>query len=862
MRSISLLFAAGLAVGGVLAGWLGTRPAAAPDTGAAPSPGPLSQLRFERNAGQIDSAAPYFARGPGYTLYLESSAATLALRTAKGFDRVRMEVLGASPQAALGGERELAAKVNYLVGAPSRWRSGLPLYAAARVDGVYPGVDLVYYGRDGQLEYDFIVAPGADPAQIRLRFDGVRSARLDDDGALRLAAGDRELVQHAPVVYQENPDGRTDIEGRYVLDEQGTVAFQVAAYDATRPLVIDPILTYSTLLGGGGEDIAVDLAIDDGNHAYVVGLTTSADLPATEGAYDTTFGGDFWADAFVAKLHPGGTQLLYLTYLGGGGYDAANAVTVDALGQVYVAGAAELGGFPTTPGAYGAGNGTCSGGFVVKLSADGSTPLYSACLGTTSANAVALGNDGSLYVGGATSYGDYTTVQASVARLSADGADLLSLNTFGGSMGDGVAALAVDAIGNTYVVGNTADADTDFPATPGAFGQTHGGRNDVFVAKLDPAGEFIYATLLGGSDPDYGNSIAVDDDGNVYAGGWTGDGSGPSLGDFPVTPGAFRTVFEGQNDGFVAKIDATGSTLLWSTFISSDSAPEDDIAEEVYDLALAPRGFIYVVGLIGGHAPFPVTSGALDEAPSGGDGYLLVLSEDGSQAIYATYVGGGGIDDVYAVEVNNGGVAWLAGATAPSTTPFPTTPNAYDETHNNSVDEQYVKDAFVLRLRPIVNSAATFKASAIDVPSNATVATVGVQRGGDVGGEFVVDYVAEAGDQTLAQGTLTWADGESADQPIEFALPAPAGNEPPPEVEVTLSLPNGRIAGCKTATVTRGTSSGGAGACAASGGDGPGDGPGDGDDDGGASGGSFGAWALLLAVLMRFSPSRPRRPAR
>jgi hypothetical protein len=842
MYRFSILFGVAVAIGCALGTWLSRGVVETPAAATEGVVNPLAQLRFERNEGQIDTDAPWFARGRGYHLYIDPTGATLALRTPTGHQRVRMEVLGASPQAQVEGERELPARVNYLVGAPSRWRSGLPLFAQARVGAIYPGIDLVYYGRDGRLEYDFVVAPGADPRQIRLRFDGARTARLDDDGALRLAVGRQELVQHPPVVYQEGGGERTTVAGRYVIDAQGTVGFELAAYDAARPLVIDPIMTYATLLGGSGEDIALDIAVDDGNHVYVVGQTTSADLPATEGAYDTTYGGEPWLDAFVAKLHPGDSQLEYLTYLGGSGYETASAVAVDSLGQAYVAGNADFGAFLVTPGAVGSDNGDCTGGFIIKLSSDGGTPLYAACLDHTAANDVVLAADGSVYVGGTQTSGDYTTAQAAVAHVSADGSSLLYLTTFGGSKADSIAALAADAVGNVYVTGATA-SDTDFPATPGAYDDTHGGRTDGFVAKLDASGELVYATLLGGSDPDYSRSIAVDDDGNAYVGGWTGDGSGPSTGDFPVTPGAFRTEFEGQNDGFVAKLDASGSTLLWSTLVNSDSAPTDNVLEEVYDLALAPRGFVYAVGIIGGFSAFPVTSGALDETPNGGDAYLLVLTEDGSRAVYATYVGGSGIEDPYAVEIDSGGWAWLAGGTTPGSTPFPTTANAYDQTHNNPLSEQYVADAFVLKLRPIVNSAATFKAASADVPAEATEASIDVRRDGDTAGEFLVDYTVKSGADVLAQGTLTWADGESADQSIVTDLPA----SPDADVVLTLALPNGRLGTCKTAIVSRDGGSGTGAPCPVeTSGDTGGDGGGD--NDAGA-GGAFSAWLLLLAVI-------------
>lgn len=845
MRIISATALVGVLGGGILGQCLAPgAPGEAAGAGASARQRGLArhEMHFERNNGQARSTAPFLARGPGYAIHLEPHALTLALRApAADPALVRMDVLGASPQAALEGAQPLAAAAHYFVGPPARWRSNVPLYGQVRVREVYPGIDLVYYGSEGRLEYDFVVAPGADPGQIRLHFEGATTPRLDADGSLRLVAGGRALVQRAPVIYQERAGARRPVAGRYVVDDRGVVAIEVAAHDASQALVIDPVLVYSTLLGGGSEDIGLDIAVDAAGNAYVTGRTSSLDLPATEGAADTTPGGGGWSDAFVAKFDPTGSQLLYLTYLGGDGLDFGDAIAVDAVGNAVVAGTAELGGFPTTPGAYGDG-GSGSGAFVAKLSADGASLLYSAVLAEAAeARAIALAGDGSVLVGGHTPNPDG---DAFVARLSADGSQVDSAFTFGGDDYDSVNALALDALGGVYVAGDTHDGTTDFPATAGAFDESHNGLADAFVAKLDGAGTgFAYATLLGGSDSDYALALAVDSAGNAYVGGKTGDGSAPDQqGDFPTTPGAFQQGYEGQSDGFVARLDASGATLDWSTLIHADAAESVNSYEDVTDLALTPSGLLYVVGTLGAAVPFPVTAGAFLETPNGGgDGYLLLLSGDGATAVYASYVGGGFDDSLYGVAVDASGGAYLTGGTAPSDTPFPTTAGAYDRTHNNAPDASaYAGDAFVVRMHPLVDSAAQFADAALTVAADASSVVVDVVREGDAAGAFAVDYAAELAGGVIAEGTASWADGESGIQQIEIPLPAGASAlaksaAAGSTVMVALEQPNGRLGAQREMSVQVGAAA----------------------PPAAESGGAFGGWLLWLVVALAVPCRRP-----
>src|SRR5437016_6840034 len=327
-------------------------------------------LSFEANDGQADPQVKFLSRGRGYTLFLTSTETVLVLREGASARNVggglpaakrergkalsgtvlRMTFVKANPAPAVAGVGELPGKSNYFVGNdPKKWRVNVPTYAKVRYQDLYPGIDLVYYGNQRQLEYDFVVSPGADPKAITLAFDGVDGAAIDALGDLVLRAGETEVRLRKPFVYQDHDGQRAVIPTRYVLKAERQVAFEVAAYDITQPLIIDPVLVYSTLLGGSNDDRGFGIAVDAAGNAYVTGGTGSSDFPTTAGAFQTTLGGS--SDAFVTKLDPTGTALVYSTYLGGSSGDFANGIAVDATGSAYVTGTTLSADFPTTPGA-------------------------------------------------------------------------------------------------------------------------------------------------------------------------------------------------------------------------------------------------------------------------------------------------------------------------------------------------------------------------------------------------------------------------------------------------------------------------------------------------------------------------------
>ena len=460
-------------------------------------------LSFELNQGQADTAVNFLARGQGYAFYLTPTGAALSLRApaAESGAVVRMEFQGANVHSRVSGADPLPGVTNYFVGNdPSQWHTHVPNYAKVRYDGVYPGVDLVYYGNQQQLEYDLVVAPGADPTRITLNFQGVQALEVSTAGDLVLNTGHGELVQHKPVIYQTINGQRRSIAGSYAV--QGTQArFKLAGYDRSQPLIIDPTLTYSTYFGGKDFDYGDSIAVDASGNAYVTGLIYSSRSAFAKGRDCPTDGN---GDAFIAKLSHDGSRLLYSTYLGGSAEDLGHGIAVDASGNAYVTGLTRSQDFPTTRGAV-----------------------------QSRFNAGAIQH-------------------AFVARLDAYGA-LFYATYLGGKGSDVGQAIAVDAKDNAYVTGYT--SSSNFPTTAGAFQKSLNGLQNAFVTKINASGSALqYSTFLGGDDYDFGFGIAVNSQGNAYV---TGATYGIFTSTFPTTSNAYQTAYAGSGDAFVTKLSAT-----------------------------------------------------------------------------------------------------------------------------------------------------------------------------------------------------------------------------------------------------------------------------------------------------------------
>jgi len=681
-------------------------------------------LAFEANRGQTAGPVQFLARGQGYTLWLTPTEAVLTFArhgrsstSAAATEQahapvVRMTLLGAHPAPHVTGMEALPGKVHYLRGRDSaQWQTQVPTFAKVRYEGVYPGIDLLYYGTHGQFEFDFVVAPGADPTRIQLGLQGADRVDVDAQGDLRLGIGGGELRLHQPRIYQDGDRGTRVITGRYVVlpppADMGPragvhhVGIRVDAYDPTKPLIIDPVLSYATYLGGGADDAGRGIAVDATGAVYLVGETRSADFPSSPEAVQPELRGA--RDVFVAKLTPDGTALVYATYLGGTADDLGRGIAVDAAGAAYIIGETASADFPTTPGAIQAtfGGGT-EDAFVAKLAPDGAALAYATYLGGSGfddGRAIAVDTTGAAYVTGSASAGFPTTAgavqptlhglrDAFVAKLTPDGTALVYGTYMGGGGAEWGSGITIDVTGAAYIAGETTSAD--FPVTPGVLQPTYGGGTDAFVTKLAPDGAaLVYATYLGGSQFDSGVGIAIDATGAAYVTGTTGFFGATN--NFPTTPGAAQPTFGGVQDAFVAKLTPDGTALVYATYLGGSRSDGGQ------GIAIDPAGAAYVMGITDS-TDFPTTPDAIQPTSGGqADSFLLTLTPDGAAFFFSTYLGGSGADLGQGISGNTmaldtaGAVYVTWGTNSPD---FPTTPGAFQPTLGGGTDAFLVKIAF------------------------------------------------------------------------------------------------------------------------------------------------------------------------
>ena len=541
---------------------------------------------------------------------------------------------------------------------------------------IYPGIDLVYYGNGRQLEYDFRVRPGADPKQIRLLYSGAKTLAVDAQGNLILETPLGSLTQRKPVAYQEIDGKRREVKASYSVRE-GKIRFTLGAWDRNRELIIDPILKYSTYLGGKNDDFGFGIAVDSTGEAFVVGSTTSIDFPLANPLPGANPG---FPTAFVTKLNSTGSALIYSTYLGGGANDQAAAIALGSAGEAYIVGSTTSIDFPTTPGAvqriYGGGGDA----FIAELNPTGNQLLYSSYLGGRDRD-VGTGiavQKGQAYITGYTqsgnfpiSAGAFQRVNAGmtdvfVAAFSPDGTSLVYSTYLGGDNDDQGNGIAVDIFGSAYVTGFTASSlnpSGKFPVTAGAYQTTFSdGLVDAFVTKLNPFGTaLVYSTYLGGFNNDVGTAIALDVSGSAYVTGYTRSFN------FPVAGGG--TPYTNGTEVFVTKLNLNGSLLGYSTVLQGGG---NDAA---YGIAVDPTGAAVVVGSSISFN-FPITDCAYQTTPHGGQsGFITELTPAGNGVAYSTFLGGSGYDTIRAIALDSNGAVYVTGYT--SSTDFPTTPGSF-----------------------------------------------------------------------------------------------------------------------------------------------------------------------------------------
>ncbi len=607
-------------------------------------------LRFE--AGESEAGAPvrFIARGPAYHLTITPTETLVSVRklsppaarshgpalrgatpASASYRNLRLEFVGADASARVSGENELPGSVNYFLGNdPTRWRTGVPTFARVRVADLYPGISLIHYGNQQRLEYDFVVGPGGDPAVIAIRFRGADKVALDPQGDLILSLGADEIRQPKPLIYQNIQGTRKEIAGGYLLSNPQTVKFEIAPYDHSLPLVIDPVLSYSTYYGGGGLDTAWGVAVDTNGFVYVAG-ETMAGLPTSAGTVTNQYGGagtGLHGDAFVAKFDNRASQVIYLAYVGGASDDVALSLAVDNGGNAYITGYTDSTDFP------------CKSAIFNHIS-------------------------GVPYPSPVNVY----PVDGFVTKLGPLGTNLIYSTYLGGDWVDVGVGIAVDPAGCAYVTGYT--DSTNFPTANASGGFTnYGGNRDAFVTKFGPGGtNLIYSMYLGGTSVDMGNGIAADTAGLAYVTGYT------SSTNFPSTPNAVQSWLAGGEDAFVTVVGTNGTNLVSSTYLGG---PGNNRGRR---LALDSAANIYVTGATTGDPSFPVTPGGLNPGGvfvSGNGGSNWIASSTGLQSVgvFALAVDPINTNRVYAgtsrgvARSTDGGTNW---STAISVSPTNTT---------------------------------------------------------------------------------------------------------------------------------------------------------------------------------------------
>jgi uncharacterized protein (TIGR03437 family) len=650
-------------------------------------PGPSGSARKQASETGRDPAHPqpaFWPRKPG-----PSGSSSPGASPSHGAT-IRMTLHGANPAEPRGIE-PLPGRTHLLLGNdPSHWRQDIPQYAKVRYDEVYEGIDLVLYGNPDELEYDFAVAPGADPTLIRMKFGGSQRPSIDAAGDLVIETAAGAIRHRRPRAYQAIDGAERTVFAAFEIDPEDNVRFQIGEYDRRYPLVIDPVLVYATYLGGRGTDLGQSLAVDSQGCVYITGHVASSDFPRTTDFAPPGSPNVNNAIVFVTKLDPNGTSILYSTLFGGDDYEIANGVAVDSEGSAYVVGETQSNNFPVTTRALQRNKADGSDAFIAKLSPDGASLIYSTFLGGDEidySTAIALDSAGSAYVAGVTYSEDFPTTQGAyqrdyaagrdvfAAKLSADGSRLLYSTFIGGSGTDLANAVAIDASGNAYLAGLT-DA------------RRSAGVADAYCLKLDPTGgKVLYAKLFGGTGLEEANAVAVDAAGNAYLTGSTFSKN------FPTTAGALQRESISPEyqpglpigyDAFVVKLDPTGQDLVFSTYLNGTWSSRGQA------IALDADGNILVTGYT--HSPdFPITAGALPPPPSDNQfkGFLATLNPAGSDLQYSTRFGGSNVDQAWDLALDLAGNIYVAGFSVSSD--FPTSEGTLQPAHHGAFD------AFILK---------------------------------------------------------------------------------------------------------------------------------------------------------------------
>jgi len=630
-------------------------------------------LRFEANQGQYESGVRFAARAGGYSVYLRDSGASLAI----GSERIDLRLVGSNPAARLEPGAAMKVRTNYMIGDRSQWHTGVTNYERVRYSGIYRGIDVVYYGGQSRLEYDFLLHAGADPSVIRMRFDGARNLSVTPSGEVAFDTDLGRMEQKLPAIYQQDAKGaRHAVRGRFVLLAGNTIGVRVSGYDRGRDLVIDPTLVYSSYIGGAASDVINAERLDSKGLLYLCGTTDTSDLQPAGNSYLNSLQGI--TNSFIAIIDTTSApsyNLTYLTYLGGSNIDVAKALQVDAQGDIYVTGTTTSTNFPLAGNSVEtSGAATTVWAFVTELNPNTDPTdslVYSTFLGgtqgDTSGNGIDLDAAGNIYVIGTTKASDFTVTDSAYAGVLYGPSDafLCEINTnnpnlvystfLGGISDDDGRAIAVTPAGLVYFGAST--ISPDFPLAGSSYQPNLNGQEDMIIGVMDMTqsgvNSLVYCTYFGGSDNEELRALKFDNNGNLLLTGYT------LSSDYPVTGDAMQATYAGGGDVVVSVVNPLGPKfLIYSTYLGGSDG------EVAYDVSEDLTGSIYVTGYTLS-SDFPVTSDAYQPGWAMGIEIFVSKIKPGTPGItglqYSTYVGGASIYEGNAVVAGPDGRFYVAG---------------------------------------------------------------------------------------------------------------------------------------------------------------------------------------------------------
>jgi len=657
-------------------------------------------LYFIENKGQVDGQVSFYERGAGHTTFFTADGVVIALTKSEGkaekashietikdfkatqdkkhtTEAVTLSFVGSNEKVKITADEKQTGHVNYFVGNDkSKWRSNIPTYGAVTYEDVYKNIDIKFYGNNKNIEHDVVVRPGGDPSLVQFAYKGVKGLKITESGDLEVSLNHGNIIEQKPIIYQVVNGEKVAVDGSFTIlkgdDKAFTYGFTVASYDRTKELVIDPVLVYSTYLGGSGDDWTNDIAVDSSGAAYVTGFTQSLDFPLMNPIYGLK-GRMMVEDVFITKIKPDGSAIIYSTYLGGSGRDEGRGIAVDASGATYVTGFTQSIDFPLINPIqiY---TGYPANAFVTKIDSTGTALAYSTYLGggyDDRGASIAVDSTGAAYVTGLTQSTDFPLVNpvqgvfggigdAFVTKVNSLGSAFVYSTFLGGSDLEEGSAIAVDSTGAAYITGDT--RSLDFPLMHPMQAVYGGGPADAFIMKLNSAGSALaYSTYLGGLSEDYGYAIAVDSAGATYVTGTTGSVS------FPLMNPLQGAHMGGFKDAFISQLTPAGTSLAYSTFLGGFGK---DYGEGI---AVDSTGAVYVTGLTDSTNfplmnPIQATYGGSGIYATG-DAFVTEINPAGSAYVYSTYLGGSDGDSAVAIAVDSTGAAYVTGVT--NSTDFP-----------------------------------------------------------------------------------------------------------------------------------------------------------------------------------------------